>query len=514
MKSRGLKATYLILVLVFVFSFFTACGNASKSSTTTSLQTSAATVAVTTAPKEPDPLDIFISERWAGVGYDNKSVHFIEEKTDTKWNVTAVPPEDYDGKLDLYLASGERPDIFQDGEDIVKYIDAGILLPLNDYIDKMPNLSKYMADCYELKKDSRDGKIYSLPGKADTVDFTLLYRKDWLDKLGLQIPTTLEEYYNVAVAISTKDPDGNGKKDTYAFGSRGFSDFRYFDQVFSAYGVLPYYNMLSADGHIVSGTIQPGAKEALKFLNKLYKAGAIDPEFVTDNEDRTDQKFKKGMFGATSNYYFVMDTANTYGYYKAFHDNNPNGVLVQGPALTTPGYTNIGMRSNGAGGWINHSVCKDAKHIDAAFRVFDWLATDEGQMFTWYGTEGTDYKIENDMVVSLVPQEDYPKLGITQIYLLNDNLTKHFSKDYQAVYAEAQKTKTKAYTDGITIPETAKYQQLLKDYTKEMYVKMVVGDVAIDGGFEEFVKEYQKRGGEELYNAWDAAYQKRLTASK
>lgn len=518
MKSSYFKITSLLIIFVFVFSLLAGCaGSKTQKAEATPAKTEAGsetTTATRETPKEPDPLEIFITERWAGVSYDNMSVHYVEEKTNTKWNVTAVPPEDYDGKLDIYLASGERPDIFQSSINIQKYAEAGILLPLNDYIEKHPNLKKYMADCIELLKDSRDGNVYYLPGKGDTVDFTILYRKDWLDKLGMEIPTTLDEYYDVAVAMSTQDPDGNNKKDTYAFGARGFSDFRYFDHIFAAYGTLPFYALLSEDGQVIDGTIQPGAKEALRYLNKLYTAGAIDPEFVTDNEDRTDQKFKKGMFGATCNYYFVMDTANTYGYYKAFHDNNPGGVLVQGPPLTTPGYKYYGMRSNGATGWIGHCVCKEAKNIDAAFRVFDWLATEEGQMFTWYGKEGEHYKIEDGMVKSLIPIEDYPKYGITQIYLLNDNLTKHYSKEFQQVFAEANKYKKNQPTEGLTVPEWAKYSQLLKDYIKEMYLRMVIGDVPVDGGFEEFVEEYKKRGGEELYKAYNEAYQQRLAVSK
>ena len=69
--------------------------------------------------------------------------------------------------------------------------------------------------------------------------FYPFYRQDWLTKLNLQVPTTVDEYYNVATAFASQDPDGNGKKDTYAFGGiNGVEDLRLTDHIFGAYGIL------------------------------------------------------------------------------------------------------------------------------------------------------------------------------------------------------------------------------------------------------------------------------------
>ena len=177
-------------------------------------------------------------------------------------------PDELQEKLNLLLASGERPDIVQFYSDDFEFqlTGSGLLRPLNDILNtKAPNLKKQWGDVIWKAMTHPDGKIYAIPAEKlfTDVHFVTQYRKDWLDTLGMKVPTTVDEYYNVAVAMSKRDPDGNKKDDTYAFSNLlGFQGTRYFDHIFSAYGTH-YQQWMEVNGKIVLGNVVPGAKEAL-----------------------------------------------------------------------------------------------------------------------------------------------------------------------------------------------------------------------------------------------------------
>ena len=121
------------------------------------------------------------------------------------------------------------------------------------------------------------GKILSL------IHIYTFIRHDWLEALGLEEPTNQQEMVDAMIAFATQDPDGNGVDDTYGlalvrelwgaqYGLEGF---------FNAYHAYPNIWYEDEEGNLVYGTVQAEPmKAALADLQKLYAAGAIDPEFI------------------------------------------------------------------------------------------------------------------------------------------------------------------------------------------------------------------------------------------
>ncbi|MDR4949649.1 ABC transporter substrate-binding protein [Neobacillus cucumis] len=218
-----------------------------------------------------------------------------------KWN--NIPSEGYQEKKNLLLSSGDLPDAFYNSGftdlDIVKYAKDGTIIPLDDLIDKyMPNLKKRIEERPALKSviTSPDGHIYSLP-RAEEMDLvglpnTMYINKTWLDKLGLKMPTTLEEYHDVLKAFQDKDANGNGKKDeiglTYLF--NGWCGN--FGDMIAAFGV-PDNNdhRIVRDGKVIFSAAQPEYKEAIAYYHKWVKEGIIDPEATTQDQAKL---FSKG----------------------------------------------------------------------------------------------------------------------------------------------------------------------------------------------------------------------------
>ncbi|WP_413466013.1 ABC transporter substrate-binding protein [Metabacillus litoralis] len=230
----------------------------------------------------------------------------LQEATNVSIEWNNIPSEGYQEKKNLLLASGDLPDAFYASGftdvDLVQHGQNGTIIPLEDLIEKyMPNLTKLFEQRPELKQmiSAPDGHIYSLP-RAEEMDLVgmpnIMYiNKTWLDKLGLNMPTTLEEYYEVLKAFKEKDPNGNGKQDeiglTFWFngwcGNEGdlIGLFGLPDSPFEA------DHRVVRDGKVIYAATQPEYKDALAYYHEWVKEGLIDQEVVTQD---TTQLFAKG----------------------------------------------------------------------------------------------------------------------------------------------------------------------------------------------------------------------------
>ncbi|WP_410515077.1 ABC transporter substrate-binding protein [Paenibacillus sp. BR2-3] len=220
----------------------------------------------------------------------------LEEATNVHIEWNNIPGDGYQEKKNLMLASGDLPDAFYasgfSDYDLVKYGADGTIISLEDLIEKYaPNLKALFERSPELKKvvTAPDGHIYSLP-RAEEMDLVnmpniMVINKTWLDKLGLQMPTTIEEYKQVLIAFRDKDPNGNGKKDEIPLswwwqgwcGNEG--------DLFALFGLPdnPFEDdhRVVKDGKVIYTAVQPEYKAALEYLHGWYKDGLIDQEVAT-----------------------------------------------------------------------------------------------------------------------------------------------------------------------------------------------------------------------------------------
>ena len=159
------------------------------------------------------------------------------------------------------------------------------MIPLNDLIDQYgPNIKARLAENPQLKTQmtALDGNIYAIPSldsagiSHGNVGAKLWMNLAWLDKLGLQMPTTTEEFKNVLVAFKTKDPNGNGLADeiplTGAINTWCGDPYIFLLNAFDYYD--PYVPIKLKDGTISLCANTDGFKEGLKYINDLYQARA------------------------------------------------------------------------------------------------------------------------------------------------------------------------------------------------------------------------------------------------
>jgi putative aldouronate transport system substrate-binding protein len=241
---------------------------------------------------------------------DNRALQYIEDTLNVDISFAWVVPSDsYIDKLNLSIASGDIPDVMiVDPIQLQQLVEAGAIEDLTEIVAKYAN-----ADILEnwnqtggvaLDAATIGGKVMGIPNVQPQADAPIMVwvRQDWLDKLGLAGPETVDDVEAIARAFMEQDPDGNSAADTV--GLTGTmnpvavpSNLHGFDAILNAYGAFPEIFFRSDDGQIVYGSVQPETKEALTRLAALYQDGVIDPEFATKNTDASNEIVVGGKGG-------------------------------------------------------------------------------------------------------------------------------------------------------------------------------------------------------------------------
>lgn len=226
-------------------------------------------------------------------------------KVQFDWTV-AGSEDQYFQKLNVAVASNNIPDSFMvNAQTLAKLVEAGQIEDLTPVFDKYltPTTKElYYADGGNaLRAATFDGKLMAIPNISSEIDSTsmLWVRTDWLEKLKLPEPKTMEDVYAISEAFAKQDPDGNGKADTFGLGVDkllwdGFPGLEGFFNGFHAY---PNMWVPDASGKLVSGNVQPQMKAALAKLQEMYKAGQIDKEFGIKDSAKVAESLIAGKLG-------------------------------------------------------------------------------------------------------------------------------------------------------------------------------------------------------------------------
>jgi putative aldouronate transport system substrate-binding protein len=222
-------------------------------------------------------------------------------------NLWTVARAQYDAKLNVTIASNDLPDFFYVNAIQLKQLaEAGQIIDLKPLLEKhgSPLIKQFAQDTRNgLASSTFDGKLMGLAAGGSTLDQApmIWIRKDWLKKLNLSEPKTMDEVLGIADAFTTKDPDGNGKQDTYglALQKNLYGDFGTLDGYFNGYHAYPKMWIKGKDGSLVYGSIQPEMKTALAKLQELYKKGQIDKEFGVKDTNKEGELVAAGKIGMT-----------------------------------------------------------------------------------------------------------------------------------------------------------------------------------------------------------------------
>lgn len=261
--------------------------------------------------KEKETFSLLIDDGNATPGNDRPFIKMLNEQTNVEIDWQIFPYEVAVEKKNLLLNSGDYPDAMGGwllgGSDIVKYgTKEGIFIPLEELFDKYAPNVKEALDSGTIRRDMTlpDGHIYSPPYPIPEPEcfFAPWINKVWLDKLGLAMPTTVEELKDVLIAFRDKDPNGNGRKDEIPMSSRGDHFYNW-----TAMFGYPAYDteMTMVDGKPVYVGTMDFVKDAYNYYADLFKNGLIDPEIFTQDSAAFNNKGKAedAVYGLAILYY-------------------------------------------------------------------------------------------------------------------------------------------------------------------------------------------------------------------
>ncbi|MCM3747854.1 extracellular solute-binding protein [Paenibacillus pasadenensis] len=469
-------------------------------------------------PAAPVELSIF---RWdfEGVDAPDSAIYKrLQEKLNIKLKPIVASWNDWEEKLNVMIASGEMPDVFVSngiGKPIQykQWVKEGLLLNLSDEASKYPNIGKSLAN-FEVLAKSTEGKHYGLPifnesgsGKNSINGHNILIRKDWLDKLGLKVPTTIDEFYAVAKAFTENDPDGNGKKDTYGYtSSSGGVWWQY--PIFNAFDASTGRFQKTADGKFEPEVISPGMEQSVAFLNKMYGEKLLDPDFMLNTDEQKVEKFitgKVGMIVNNLNATFYTDITNKFQ--KAYADKDPKSIFTWVGTLKG---ANGKQRMDGSSNfWLQTSInagISDEKK-QKALELLDYLLSEEGQDLMLNGIEGVHYKLEGDKKVPIMTPEEKDKdfaFKLRTLVSWNTDFLPESTPNRDQILTAAKSTGDYAVPDPLeflNISEDALDPAMvgeLGDYVNQQIVDMIVKSKDVPADFAKFKEEWLKKGGTKL----------------
>ncbi|NOU79108.1 extracellular solute-binding protein [Paenibacillus sp. LMG 31459] len=419
-------------------------------------------------------------------------------------------------KLNVLMASNtDVPDIVftYDSSVFYRYAQQGGLTDVGALIDEYgPNLKKFIGED-TLAFGQLDGQQFSIPGKrAITGRYSSYIRQDWLDKLGLPVPTTTDELYTTLKAFKEKDPGGLGSKNIpmgMALAPAQFETLIYsFMKPIS--GELTYSQRYELPLH-------EGFKDAMQFLNKLYNEGLISKDFSLD-EDKTQlaKDIQNGNVGYWSEDVDVLFYAD--GTLDNLYKNVQGSKVQPVDVLTNANVDNKHIKSRYASNGMYIMIPKSSKRAVEAVKYLDWMATGNNLIDIYSGVEGENYDLIDGIPVvkADVAQEFADRLfnaGDTAIISNSKNLGDQATneKAWISGFPERNQEALKqsiaiANTDtigpivfGKPIEAESQYGTTLNDKLAVIIVKtaMVKPD-QFETVYEQEMKDYMSLGGDKL----------------
>ncbi len=429
----------------------------------------------------------------------------------------------------MMMASGKLADIigYKNPADLEKLGRDGGLIPLNDLIkEHAPDLQKVLDSDAKFRScaTSLDGNIYFIPKNLTlkSAEFWWI-RQDWLDKLKLPVPTTIDELYEVLTAFRNNDPNGNGEKDEIPLFDRAAPKMQ--DEYLYLFDTSTEF--YPHDGKI---EYEPLMKDnfvlGVKTLAKWYKEGLIDPEIFTRGGKSRDTLYAANQAGFT-------------------HDWPSTGDYNVKLADTVPGFNNVAIaplkNQNGqiierttrypVAGWGISAQCQDPVTL---IKFFNFFFTEKGSDMMNFGIEGVTYTKEADGTKAFTPlvmeNPDFTPLNYLRSQGIQYRIGMVQNPAYEAAFAQPAAKEAAAYYEAhpewfpeklppyfdgalnlkYTPEDETEYQSIMsnvKPYVNQMLQEWILGTKDVEATYDDFVKELKNRKIERAIEINQAAYE-------
>ncbi|HQY93623.1 ABC transporter substrate-binding protein [Caldilinea sp.] len=332
-----------------------------------------------------------------------------------EWQTTTMDGNSAKEQRQISLASGDYPDLYLlipwvdqfTQLDLLKYGQQGVLLPLNDLIaEYAPNVQAALDNypSFKAMTVAPDGNIYGVPQLIECYHCSyankMWVNTKWREALGIEVPTTTEEFAAMLEAFKTQDPNGNGQADEVPL-SGSIEDYGVRPLPFLMNGFV--YNddrtfLILNDGQVDTVANKAEWKAGLAYAKSLYDAGLIDPGAFTQNAEaykKIGDNADAQLLGAGAGMHpAIFVTVGPEAPYGADYDAIPP---LTGPNANYATY----LYPSVAGATFVLTNKASAEAQVAAVKLLDYMFTQEGQLRAHYGEEGRDWRRPEEGDVAL-----------------------------------------------------------------------------------------------------------------
>ncbi len=475
---------------------------------------------------------------------NNPMYNRIKEQLGIEYTIAwQADGKEYYTRLSNDLAGGTLPDAFRVKNSLIgQFIDPGAAEDITDIWEAtasdLTKAKKNYPDAPMWQEITRDGRIYGIGYKEDGLgdDSLLLVRQDWLDKVGMKAPTSLDEITAVAKAFKEAGLAEYPIAMTQNLITWDFS----VDPVFGAFGVVPAgggagYWLKQADGTLAYSSVQPGAKEALKVLNAWYAAGLVDPDFINQDEGTANDNFIAGLTGIAFQPWWSAH-GNVIDLYTAFPeakitvlpspkgpDGNSGraGTSLKGaailfrkgvdPKIVEALIKHMNWQVEMHANWEKYQQYGEYSQSAGFFKGYEWdfdencnlvLGKVPGGEWTlakdlmggYRGMTYPDYPVDTFVTMAKWIKADPATLNMAQKFIISDPTVQRDIEYYNFAVATRDEIIENAFAGRNTEAINAVLPDLL-DFEKTTYLEFITGARSLDT-FDQFVTEWLERGGQ------------------
>lgn len=441
----------------------------------------------------------------------------INEKFNIKIKVITSPYETWEEKYNIYVTSGDIPDLSvttgPGTSNFNEWAAQGIYMDLLElYKEYCPNIQKYLSDDIVEAHRMDGGKLYGIP-KPSLSDKTYAIRADWLRNLNMEMPETLDELYAVLKAFKENDPDGNKIDDTYGLCSE--DTLSTVDFIFRAFGCYAPPNIAEnwipdENGKLTSGILAPGMKDAIVYLNKLYRDEILDQEWMLNKSQAWQDKILTGKVGfMASSFQKMIGFTET-----KIKANDPACELQVLDGVKGP--TGLNVRPMQKGFYMVSSIAKNVTKPEKILEFIDYLMTDEGNSLVRNGIEGLTYTKNSDGTITLNEEaiKSYGMEGGHKFWQIMQPTTIDIQPANDPRASKLAEM-TQILYDGPFYPAPTLQPGSLRevatiqgaDYVKNSVTKIVTteGDPAAE--WDAFIENWRQTGGDKLIQEINVLYE-------
>ncbi|MDF2927058.1 MAG: transporter substrate-binding protein [Paenibacillaceae bacterium] len=372
---------------------------ATAAACSSSKETEPAAGASAGAQEPPTPISIMTTFYGAEPpGADNAIIKEIEKRTNTKLNITWVSPNSYGEKVNVTLASGDIPDLTLIGDNLSpsvrKMAEQGAFWELEPYLKDYPNLNAFPQTVWDNTR-YQNGKLYAIPRVRALSTGMVSVRKDWLDKLGLSVPKTMDDLYEAMKAFTNNDPDGNGQKDTVGLvgdiASDGLSLGTLNHILYIFQGASEGWKVEPGSNKLVNMMTDPSTRAALEWIRKAYAEGLIHKDFVTLKNSQSRDIVMSGKAGV------VFEAVSAaWDLTEGLRKNQPEGDMLPLASLTGPSGKPYMHRGRGYNGVFVIPKTVPEQKVKKLLAFLDYGSSAEGYELGVYGFKDIHFTKEGD----------------------------------------------------------------------------------------------------------------------